>query len=387
MYQRWNANEVTASGVQWAVWPSANAAEDSDSAEPDKPPVSEDEKDFILFVHGWNMPKDEKRSFAETAFKRMWQIGYKGRFGAFFWPTFYGSGAELANLQNFAGSEQRAWESAPALLGLLNQLNGKYPDRVHLIAHSLGNVVASEALHKASSTVVKNYVSSQAALAADVFKLNGDVTSQWDSILAKTFTGQSFQVPGAKAVTTPNVYAYYYKNTKEPAYSHQQFPQMGQPYMASIGGASKWHNYLNPDDWALGLWVFMQSQKPSHSVFPASILSTRDYEYRHFVMMDQWCFWSDEQGDADDHGLYFSSPDNTYEVFSYCAQARSNPTGRQSGVGGPFSSQLNFSEFGDLHPGHSAQFLYSICERWKYWHKLLNDCSAKHINNIEEETE
>ena len=382
MYQRWNVNEVSNSGVQWSVWPAADAVQDDDSTEPANKPASDGEKDFVLFVHGWNMPKEEKRSFAETAFKRMWQIGYKGRFGAFFWPTFYGSGMELANPQNFCGSEQRAWESSPALLGLLNQLNQKYPDRVHMLAHSLGNVVAAEALHKASGTVVKNYVASQAALAADVFKLNTDVTSQWDTILSKTFTGQNFKVPSAKAVTTPNVYAYYYKNLRDPAYSKQQFPKMGKPYMDGIGGASKWHNYMNPDDWALGLWVFNQSQKPGHSVYPFSLISTRDYEYRHFVSVEQWNFWSDEQGGADDHGLYFDSPNNTYEIFSYAAQARSNPTGRQGSVGGPFSTEKNFSAYGDKHPGHSAQFLYSICERWEYWNYLFNNCDIAHMKNL-----
>jgi len=157
--------------------------------------------------------------------------------------------------------------------------------------------------------------------------------------------------------------------------------------MDGIGGAKKWHNYFNPNDWALGLWVFNQSQKPAgvdlpSILSPLELLTTRDYKYLHLVIMDQWGFWVDERGSANDHGLYFDSPDSTYEIFSYCAQARSNPTGRQTQVGGPFSTQLNFSEFGDVHPGHSAQFLNSICERWKYWHMLLTSCDIKHINDL-----
>jgi len=381
MYQRWNANEVENSGDQWTVWPSKSTTQDSDSKDPPAP-QTDDEKDFLLFVHGWNMSKPEKRAFAETAYKRMWQIGYKGRFGAFCWPTFYASGAaENADPGNFNGSEQRAWESSDALLALLTQMNEKYPGRVHIMAHSMGNIVASEALHKASSVVVKNYVASQAAIPADVFKHNPDVTAQWATVMARTFTGHGLTVPGAKAVTTPNVYAYYYPNTRDFVYCTKQYPEIGKPYMTGSGGATNWHNYLNPDDWALGAWIYNQSRKPNTAMFSLSMFTSRDYSYKFFSGLDVWGFWTDEWGSASDHGLYFGtqgdSPDSTYEIFCYCAQARSNPTGRQSNVGGRFSNgtQSNFSEFGDLHPGHSSQFLYSICERWRYWDKLLDTCN------------
>lgn len=257
-----------------------------------------------------------------------------------------------------------------------------------MLAHSMGNVVAAEALHKAPGIVVKNYVASQAALAADVFQLNPDVTGKWDTILATTFAGQAFTVPFAKPVSTPNVYAYYYPNTRDPVYTKQPYPQIGNPYMQGIRGAAKWHNYINPNDWALGVWIYDQSQKPNGSIRPFTALTTRDYLYRHLTIMDVWGFWVDEPGSDNDHGIYIGaqadSPDSTYEIFSYCAQARSNPMGRQWNVGGPVSNknQTNFSEFGDLHPGHSAQFQSSLCERWKYWYLLLSNCDIKHINNL-----
>ena len=385
MYQRWNANEVPAPGIAPEVWPTDYATQDSDSTDPPTP-QTDDEKDFVLFVHGWNMSKQEKRAFAETAYKRMWQIGYKGRFGAFFWPNYYGKANKL---QNFDGSEHRAWASSSALLSLLNQLNLKYPGRVNLTAHSMGNVVASEALHKASKVVVKNYVASQAALAADVFKHNPDISNQWDQILAATFTGYGVKLPYAKKVVTPNVYAYYFADTREFGYCTKQYPEMGKPYMAGIGGAAKWHNYMNPHDWALGLWIYNQSQKPLSGVYTFSEYSARDYSYGYHDGLGRiWSFWVDEPGFSNDHGIYIgargNSPDCTYEIFSYCAQARSNPTGRQWNVGGVFlnDNQLNLSDFGEFHPGHSAQFLQSICKRWTYWHDLLNSCKIKHIKDL-----
>jgi hypothetical protein len=47
-------------------------------------------KNYIVFVHGWRQSPEQATSYAETMFKRLWQRGYKGRFAAFRWPTFYG---------------------------------------------------------------------------------------------------------------------------------------------------------------------------------------------------------------------------------------------------------------------------------------------------------
>ena len=376
MYQRWNANEVDKPGVQWNVWPSQSATQDTDSAAPPTP-RTDDEKDFVLFVHGWNMSKQEKRGFAETAYKRMWQIGYKGRFGAFFWPTFYD---KMVSTGHFDGSEQRAWNSSSALLELLNTLNQTYPGRINVMAHSMGNIAASEAFHKATKIVAKNYVASQAALAADVFKLNEDITSLWSTVLTQTMIGYSISLPVLKDVVTPNVYAYYYeKGRTDLNYRKQQFPKIGMQYMTGIGGAANWCNYLNPADWALGLWICDQAKKPN-GVTPLQA----GYEYHSILLDSTWGFKK-----FDDHieggFCYLYIPDDTYEIFSYCAQARCRPTGRQNMVGGPFKSQRNFSEYGDRHPGHSAQFLESICTRWHYWDRLLTDCKLAHIKYLKEE--
>jgi len=373
MYQRWNAKEVESPGIQWNVWPSKSASQDPDSTDP-PPPQTDAEKDFVLFVHGWNMAPLQKRAFAETAYKRMWQLGYKGRFGAFLWPTFYD---RVLSIGHFDGSEQRAWESSDALLDLLTTLNKSYPGRVNMLAHSMGNIVASEALHKATTVLVKNYVASQAALAADVFKLNPDITGTWATVLANTMAGYNISLPVFTALVTPNVYSYYYdKGRTDIQYRKQQYPKMGKPYMAGVGGAANWRNYFNPNDWALGLWICDQYKKPNIG----TILQNR-YEYHGILLDDTWGFKRKSAGVFGDYN-YLYLPEDRYEIFSYCAQARSNPAGRQTNVGGPFETQNNFADYGDKHPGHSAQFLESACERWKYWHKLMVDSTIAHINEL-----
>ena len=78
-------------------------------------------------------------------------------------------------VHHFDGSEHRAWASSLGLLGLLNQLNnGPDHGKVRMMAHSMGNVVAGEALHRAQSAqVVHTDIASQAAIAAHSY----DVTA------------------------------------------------------------------------------------------------------------------------------------------------------------------------------------------------------------------
>ena len=79
--------------------------------------------DYILFVHGYNMPTWEKDRYAETAYKRLYWQGYQGRFGEYRWPTH--STPVLFDSDEFA-----SWESGTGLYHLLVALNSKYPGNV-----------------------------------------------------------------------------------------------------------------------------------------------------------------------------------------------------------------------------------------------------------------
>lgn len=96
----------------------------------------------------------EKDRFAESAFKRLYWQGYQGRFGEFRWPTGYGFTGSfwdaLTDPRNFDNSEYQAWQSAAGLLNKLNDLNAEYPNHVYMLAHSMGNIVAGEALRLAA---------------------------------------------------------------------------------------------------------------------------------------------------------------------------------------------------------------------------------------------
>jgi pimeloyl-ACP methyl ester carboxylesterase len=173
--------------------------------------------DTVVLVHGWNMTdgtqtsgpsSDWKKAFAETAFKRLYWQGFRGQFTAFDWPTFAdtegpiqdvdpwiidhlypGAMVELAFLNfTYNASEYQAFRSGRSLMTFLADKKATGP--VHLLAHSMGNVVAAEALRQWTAAgngqpLVSNYVAMQGALSAgaygdDATDATGDDSSGYD---------------------------------------------------------------------------------------------------------------------------------------------------------------------------------------------------------------
>jgi pimeloyl-ACP methyl ester carboxylesterase len=133
-------------------------------------------KNYIVFVHGWNMSYDGAQNFAETAFKRMWWRGYKGRFAAFRWPTYWNNATGIdpidAYLAWYNESEYIAWKSGKSLKQYVNQLPAGYAR--NLVAHSMGNIVAGSALKEGMNVV--NYALLQAAVPAACYDSSATLT-------------------------------------------------------------------------------------------------------------------------------------------------------------------------------------------------------------------
>jgi hypothetical protein len=289
---------------------------------------SPEEDEYILFVHGWNLAPWERDAFAETAFKRLYWQGYKGRFGAFQWPTGYGfTGWKSVptDPDNYDNSEFNAWSSGAELLGLLNSLNSSYSGHVYLMAHSMGNVVAGEALKLAGSTqVVNTYIAMQGAVPAHCYDQIADFRT----------------IPLLLDSSTPDRYANYPTNN-------------GPCYFNNTAGAGSYINFYNANDWALAAnhWQLDQDLKPD-----------RKYLY------DGINFFSES------HML--GLPQDTYQIFAYCDEARCYALGAQANVGGAFAgNQLNLFashfSFGSEHKGHSAQFNSDNMHRWLFWQQFL----------------
>lgn len=225
------------------------------------------EAETMVFIHGYNMVPWEKRSFAETAFKRMWWNGYQGRMLEFDWPTSFGRraivGDPINSMNGFCASEQAALHSGDKLAELLDVMRGdpKHYGKLNIVAHSHGNVVAANALRQISKGAVEAYVGMQAAVACEFYGnpasvmipqrwLRGlAVQSNDPLVITPDYSG--FMEPAdwvlhkAEGLETPNLAQGYFAMDRD-----------GESNAGSLGGAKTRVNIFNQNDWALGEYVW-----------------------------------------------------------------------------------------------------------------------------------
>ena len=155
MYQRWDS----ASANPWT---------------PDQfiAPLNETKRDAIIFVHGWKMSPAGAENFAETMFKRLWHRGFRGRFIAYHWDTYWFNSWKWVNdlagvdvgaaLAHYNDSEYIAWQDAAT--ALKNHVNHLDFTNKNIVAHSMGNIVVGQALNE--EMAVNNYALLNAAVPA-----------------------------------------------------------------------------------------------------------------------------------------------------------------------------------------------------------------------------
>lgn len=353
MYERWTVGDVTqpnqsmSSPIDYDIWPTNTAVQDFGPGGPMPAPTREEEKDYILMVHGWNTSPFDKTCTGNTAFKRLFWQGFNGRFGLFRWPTFYYEGVPPPH--HFDASEHRAWASSVGLLDLINRLNsGAFAGRVRLTGHSMGNIVASEALRRSQSgPVVHTYVASQAAISAHCF----DAT-----------TPSALFHP-----TTPDVYAFYWQTgvtSKPHQWESEQRPNYMHPLYMS-GKAERYVNYYNDTDIALKGWQVDQQTKPDSS-----------YQYVRNGSLPATGF----SRTIGSNVTWLTFPADRYEIFAWAAESRSFALGAQFVQGVVSQSEgrnVNLTDpplnFRHSRKFHSGQFRDSNAERRDYWKMLLTD--------------
>ena len=219
---------------------------------------------YILFVHGWNMDPWEKDSFAETSFKRLYWQGYTNRFGSLRWPTTYGFSGSIVDIvtdpHNYDNGEFTAWRSGEGLRRHLVNLNQRYPGKTYVLAHSMGNVVAGEALalnaeKYSGGQIVNRYVASQAAVPIHCYSQNAP---------AGNFL--NFQY-------TPTIFQITYPFANWDSGTGNVYPGWLSTNRASCAERV---NFYNPNDFALAkdAWQFNQALKPD-SGFTFSYLYLR----------------------------------------------------------------------------------------------------------------
>jgi hypothetical protein len=334
MYERWTVGDKPSLGPTNVP---ALATEDlTGGAGPFQYPtnVTANNMPYILLVHDYDLPRWKKDRYAEIAFKRLYWQGYQGRFGLFRWPAVYNG-----FFSPLDDSEFHAWQSASGLLNLLTNLNAQYPSNVYLMAHGYGAVAAGEALRLAGTNqVVNTYIAMQGAVPVHAY----DGRWPWRSL-------------GAADSFTPNRYLWYYTNN-------------APNYFSGVGGASAYINvYSTNDNFLTNVWRSDQDNKPALPGVPG-------YGYH-------WDGVNFSQGWVPPFYTTLTFPTNTYEIFSYCDEARCEAIGAQPNLRGPFdpTRQLDLTTlpFGPNYLDHNAEFKASCAREWAFWHAVFTSMGFK----------
>lgn len=378
MYEHWsvgNGNGAAPDAIAARV-PSSTGSSGSFSYSASSP----EEQKYILFVHGWNMEKWEKERFAETAFKRLWWQGYKGRFGLFSWPCTnrYDETSTLGKIiegvsdgTHFDRGEWTAWRSGAPLRQLLQTLNGAYNGSSYVFSHSMGGIVVSEALRLQSDAgggqIANVYVASQAALSAHLYDATlstavGSASSvQWEYNHPSLPTGSRNYGP-----QTTNVYRNW-------------LAYLLNGNATSSKAVGTLVNFYNQNDWALAapVWQFNQITKPD---WP-DVFHSQPYRYGY---TGDPAFFADAFNKRSGETIYplalgtRANPQDRYEIMAFAAESHVKSFGAVPNVSQGITRSFDvrsiwLSDGGDhkAHIWHSAQFRSTMPKQRDYWKALL----------------
>jgi pimeloyl-ACP methyl ester carboxylesterase len=274
-------------------------------------------EDIIVFVHGFNNTEWNWQNNSDTIFKRLYWAGYNGRFASVRWPC------KLFNLllpSNFNYSELNSYKASTAMGDYLAQLHTQEPNlRLHILAHSQGNAISSEAMRDGAP--FDTYILSQGAVAASAYDVNAPT----------------------------NADLMYYEQ-----YSHTpEWQPMGY-HGAYTNITGRLVNFFNPEDYALGTWITDQKLlKPNTGYafdgtnglvgLPPTIV-TDPQESRAMIARSR-TLPIGQSGPASGHGVIESAVD--------------------------LQTQLGF---GDTSSEHSAQWNRPIQTGWNYFDEVLGAC-------------
>ncbi len=300
-------------------------------------------KQYIVFVHGWNMSYDESQNFAETMFKRLWQRGYKGRFASMRWPTLNDSiPTPIGDVPyTYNASEYRAWKCGESLKQFVNNLPDGYTRNV--VAHSMGNVVACSALKKGMS--LTNYALLNGAISAGCFDDRAILDQGW-------------------GYTTPF-------DDDDPTIRNLSHRNQ----LAGVGGNLV--NFFLPADDAL-LWWERNNDTPG-GLIPGSgnrwpLLGSKPQRYNLGVTG----YYYDKTKPVGErlginypavNGRFIATP---HECMSYLAQSPMKAVGAEEDTAGSIDSSVDMRPYG-FDKVHSAEFEFRLQQTVPFYNRMLEE--------------
>ena len=386
----------------------------SRSLKPDQRAPAPDDP-YILFVHGWRMQAAERVKFAETSLKRLYWSGYQGRFGLFSWPTdwfakptWQGTAKQAIRAagdpQNYNDSEAIARRSAAGLAQLLDTGGALGGYDVFVFAHSMGNVVVSEALRQPTgkSPLVLTYIATQAADTAaaydpgvvnrdennsswpyeenSLFSVNDWFFANPDSCRYRYYEFTALDPDQSKNLLTDAITTYGVNAGDEPvpagdaAYVRCEVPDKYRyftgtqhlrdegattpappvHYYAGISAhAGRILNFYNTIDFALEGWEFNAMTKPDSGLAFFGFNGDTEWTYEGDVLLDaatpanRWQvadhYWFDETLAADNTEFNWdaTAPNpGQYEAIAHIIPPRTRALGAVAATGGELNGGI-----------------------------------------------
>jgi hypothetical protein len=255
-------------------------------------------------------------------YKRLYWAGYRGKFASLRWPCNLLTPIPFPpTVTVFNLSELKAYKAASALTTYLNQLRTRLAGyKLHLLVHSQGNAIVSEAI-KQSNIQFDTYILTQGALPASAYDNNAP-------------TLQSLLQYETEPHLTPESQPFGYRNV----YS---------------GLAGKIVNFYNPQDAVLDIWINdQQVVKPSAGY--------------HYDLTDIWY----------DGNIVGRQVTDSQEARAMVSRSRTLPIGQSGpppGHGVIVSSVDLNAQFGFGHAlgEHSAQWTRAIQTCRGYYVQIL----------------
>jgi len=323
-----------------------------------------DNKNYIVFVHGWRMSYVESRNYAESFYKRLWHRGYKGRFAFFRWHTYNVNlsdepdptiQAMEAFLSDYNQSEYRAWKYGEAFRAYSEYLPEDY--RVNVAAHSMGNVVVCSAMDQGAS--FENYIMLQAAIPATA--LDGRAELYQDPVDKTLF--EVFGVP----VTTP-----YWGFSSPDDHSNPAVRALSYKGQVPSNGTRVINGYLaddvaTRDAWELNNHLF----KPLKGSLSGSERGYRYNESETDVDFVLELYEDHLDSDLPPNPQRLRSVSDKHENMALLNQSRTKTVGAESRTAGVIEIEsnvdLNTFGFGNVH---SAEFVWEI-QRLKGFYNMI----------------
>jgi hypothetical protein len=146
-------------------------------------------RQVLVFVHGFNTSEADTVEEGNTLYQRLYWAGYRGDLVAFDWQgDDKGTNGGQANfVQYYNRNVRHAFETAPTFATWLKSDVDVWAggaSNVNILAHSLGNMVAWEALRETAATpnapkIANNLLSVESAIPQEAFDPLGPVTYQY----------------------------------------------------------------------------------------------------------------------------------------------------------------------------------------------------------------